>query len=293
MTKITHWKRLDIKSKKYTLLAQGNPYFTFPFFSNLFSYWQYFFYTLNYMRKQTSWVKVLVSPSLYAQLFFLWVSSLGLLIKGGLSLIIRLLRLTKHPSGLQPMMVSMHQKYIEHMTAKPWYSFDYHQEMVELYEYTEKKNIASIHDLILFCLTITEYALLSLFAVPIEYILESEGSCRESIVCHVRYTQDNTHREVMFPQQLHSGLGCHQAFKRNPFWLCEFDQKSVITVKVNVEENKHFTERWYRSRLQKDQLLLVTRSEWLVTYALEDEEARKDLHDMMQDLRIGEIEAIL
>lgn|GEM_PF-6858267 len=162
------WRNVDMAVEMAAFLQAGRPFYKYPYFSQILTFWQIFFKSLKAAHTKHSWFELIFSEYTLMNLFIGVTTSIECLAKGIFALPFRFLGKERNETKFQQHVASMYKDYADSLHHTPFFLYAYLDKIGPMWR-LYWKNPKTIADTATLLVTTVEFLARSIPSLPIRW----------------------------------------------------------------------------------------------------------------------------
>ncbi|KTD68211.1 hypothetical protein Lste_1369 [Legionella steelei] len=144
----TEWRNVEMSEEYAAFLQKDKPFYRYPFFKQIYVFWQVFFQSYWAARKKHGHLELLFSEYMLMNLFIGINCTIEFMVKGSISLFLWPFLSSENKTEFQRHIAALFQDYAEFIHHTPFYNYSYFSQLGKLFSNFWHSNNKSFIDVI-------------------------------------------------------------------------------------------------------------------------------------------------
>lgn len=199
----TEWRNVEMSEEYAVFLKKNQPFYHYPFFTQLKVFWSVFFQSYAAARKEHSHFQLIFSEYMLMNLFIGINTTLEFVAKGIVSSLLWPFMSSKNNTEFQGHVAALFQDYADFIHHTPFYNYSYFSKIGQLFKNFWHIKGKSFADVVSVCLVAVDFILHGIVSAPVGiWYNQEENKAPETIDVLIKESTDDTIGEQQFGEQI-------------------------------------------------------------------------------------------
>ncbi len=186
------WRNVEMSEEYAAFLKKDNPFYRYPFFKQLYVFWNVFFQSYAAARKEHGHLELIFSEYMLMNLFIGLNTTLEFAAKGIASLFLWPFLRTENKTEFQGHVAALFQDYAEFIHHTPFYNYRYFSRLGQLFSNFWQSTNKSFADVISLLAVSVDFLAHGIISAPVGiWYNQDENKAPETIDILVKASTDN------------------------------------------------------------------------------------------------------